>query len=371
MKNEMKGALAIIGTVFSPILAHAYQNSAGPIQPPSYNPGEMVREGQMPGVYEESASYVCDKSWDTFITGNYIYWTWSSSALQVGTIITEVTDTSVNTSTSDTAIFNTPGYTSGYQMGMGVKMKGMDNWSSYSKYTWYKSTNYQNFTGTTANPLVLASNSFRADEILSVDHLEGTITTKGQLGFQAADSVLQRPFTFGKKLIGNIYAGLRGMWISQNNAYSSSELIDNTTDQTMTDVLSKYDQTSWSLGPKLGFDSSWLLGYGIKVLGNIAQSALYTSFNTGGSFDYTRSNGTTSSLKTSGLHNYGIVTPVTESFLGLAWGTYMCSDNFHIDLSVGYDFNVYWNYNMVLSANSQTEGNLYIQGMNMQLRLDF
>ncbi len=377
-KNELKWVSALMATVFVPLLAYsdqpmnnmnAYQQSAA--QQPGYEAGEMVRSGQMPAGYNQTASYVCDNNWDIFVTADYIYWAWNQSTLQLGTITTQSTGTSTDTVYTNDAIFQSPGYTSGFQTGMGFNMKGMDNWSIYSEYTWYKNTDDQDFTGTSVNPIVLNSSQFRADSFTSTTHIEGTLTSKVKMGFQALDFLAQRPFYFGKKLTAAFSTGLRAQWISQKYTKTSPLLTDVNTGTTLDDIESIAKQTSWSLGPKFALNSSWLLGYGIKMLGNIAQSALYTSYNTSNSYNYIRSNGTSSSDSYLGLQNYGTISPVTEAFLGLAWGSYFSNDNFHIDLSIGYDFNIYWNYNMAYTAYSQTEGNMYLQGMNAQLRLDF
>ncbi|MES2199693.1 MAG: hypothetical protein V4489_05960, partial [Chlamydiota bacterium] len=113
----------------------------------------------------------------------------------------------------------------------------------------------------------------------------------------------------------------------------------------------------------------------IKALAKVAVSTLYTQYNSrnnssitfiGSSFDTTPG-----FSKEKGLDNYGTLRPVTETFIGLAWGSYFCSDKFHMDLSVGYDFNVFWDYNMTFATISQTVGNMCLHGMNIQLQFDF
>jgi hypothetical protein len=373
IKKEVIYILTVTGLTLIPALGQAQQeiNNENFQSQSTYVPGEMIRSGQLPAGYNQSASYVCDNKWDVFATGDYLYWAWNQGTVQVGTIITESTEITTDTIITDTAIFNNPGYASGFQVGMGFNMKGMDNWNIYSEYSWYKNTSNENFTGTTANPIVLASDEFRSDGICPMAHLEGTLASKVKIGFQALDFLAQRPFYFGKKLTANFSTGLRAQWMSQSFSRAAPLLINNTANIVSTDISVSAKQTSWSLGPKFALDTNWLLGYGIKMLGNIAQSALYTSYNTSSGYDYVRSNGTIVSSSSTGLHNYGSISPVTEFFLGLAWGSYFCGNGFHMDLSIGYDFNIYWNYNMVHAANSQTESNMYLHGLNMQLRFDF
>jgi len=105
----------------------------------------------LPGGYSQSTSYVCDNDWDIFVTADYLYWTWNQGKLQFGTIVTEVTDTTVDSSETETAIYNSPGYTSSFQIGIGVNMKSMDKWNLYSEYSWYRNTNDQTFNSLKAN----------------------------------------------------------------------------------------------------------------------------------------------------------------------------------------------------------------------------
>ena len=60
LKTEMKAALAILGAVFAPLFAQADQSmsmSQGQQQQqPGYVSGEMVKAGQLPGAFNQSAA---------------------------------------------------------------------------------------------------------------------------------------------------------------------------------------------------------------------------------------------------------------------------------------------------------------------------
>jgi len=71
------------------------------------------------------------------------------------------------------------------------------------------------------------------------------------------------------------------------------------------------------------------------------------------------------------MDNYSSLRPITESFLGLGWGSYFSDNSFHLDLSAGYNFNTYWSWNVANVTYGQNAGNLYLQGMNIQARFDF
>jgi hypothetical protein len=156
-------------------------------------------------LYNHTADYTIDLGWNAYLTANYIYW---------------------HVSREDYSFYQSNNYNSGYQLGAGFNMHGMDNWDFYAEYTWYRNNRYH------------LTQEFSYDNVCST---------------------LDRPFYFGSRLTANLALGLRGLWI------------DNT--------LGNYRQKSWALGPQFGFESNWLLGSGFKLLANLRKSALYTRYS--------------------------------------------------------------------------------------------
>jgi hypothetical protein len=293
LKKELKVALALMGTIV-PFAAQADQPMAASPSPkaqPSYAAGEAMEGDAVHGAYNQSASYVIADGWDAYLTADYIYWH----------LVREGDGVELESS-----------YKSGFQVGLGLAMKGMDDWNMYGEYTWY-----QNNAG---------------DDSSSEND-------RNKFHYNDAFLELQRPFYFGKALTANFGMGLRGLWISDDvDAYGVHS-----------------EQKSWAVGPRFEFASSWLLGCGFKIMGDLAQSVLYTKYS-----------------QLSGLvYNCGFSTlrPVTEASLGLGWGSYFGdNDDFHFDLTVGYDFNVYWDQHL---GSFDSSGNSYLHGLNVGLRLDF
>ncbi len=362
MSSNSKFILGLLGASFTPIFIQADQPIQSEAPKVQYLSGEAIKTGDLPGAYNESATYSCCEYADMFITADYVYWKWSQDNIQVGTLVDQ---TGITYRGNSTAVLRDPGYTSGFQVGAGFNLHGMDDWNLYSEYSWYKNTDNQTVTSTVAQALVLPPALIRPDLTIKANHLVGTVQTETKMGFQSADFLMQRPFYFGKKLTASFGAGLRAQWITQHLTFSSNSLTIAETSATVT-YSNDLKQTTWGLGPKFGFDVNWLLGYGLKVMTNISGSFLYTSYNV-------NIETTTNDVTVYGnyLHNYGTVRPVTEAFLGLGWGSYLGNDHFHIDLSAGYDFNAYWNYNMLYSTTGQSVGSMYLQGLNIQARFDF
>jgi hypothetical protein len=66
--------------------------------------------------------------------------------------------------------------------------------------------------------------------------------------------------------------------------------------------------------------------------------------------------------------------------MGFGWGRYFDNNNWHFDLSAAYDWQVFFNQNMLhsfsssyemIAKNTTVNGNLYVQGCTITARLDF
>jgi len=114
---------------------------------------------EMPALYNQVAQYKIDMGWDAYLTANYIYW---------------------HMSREDFGFYQSNDFTSGYQLGAGFSMAGMDNWEFYSKYTWYRNSRDNRMQ------------KFSYDDIYVT---------------------LKRPFYSGKRLVADCLTGFRGLFI--------------------------------------------------------------------------------------------------------------------------------------------------------------
>ncbi len=365
LKTELKAVLATLGICLIPFAAQADQSmsSSQMKQAPAYVSGEPVKTGQLPAGYNASAAYQCENGWDVFVTGNYVYWLWTQDSLKVA----EILPTSLVLGSSESSVYLNPGYKSGFQVGLGFNMPGMDNWNLYSEYTWYRNSTSTSVTND-------ASHEFTIDSPVqgTTFYYDGTLDAHAKLHFDAVDLLLRRPFYFGRKLTANFGAGLNALWITQKFTTTTSGLRTSVfgDETTAYDATVEQKQTSWGLGPKFGFDTNWILGCGFEIMANISTSLLYTRYEVNGSANGT-SGATPFSVAVTNLDGYGTVRPITEAFIGMGWDMGFCDDEFRFGITAGYDFNVYWNYNMKSYARNDNAGNMYLQGLNVGARFDF
>ncbi len=334
---------------------------------PLYTAGESVKKGQLPAGYNASAAYKCIDGYDVFVTADYIYWNWNQDSFKRGDLVV----TSSTVSGSQEPQYINPGYASGFQVGLGFNMPKMDGWNLYADYTWYRNSGSLEVDTDTTHVFRFVSHI--TDSLL---YRKGVVSFDTKMDFNELDLLLKRPFYFGKKLIANFGAGLDALWITQNNGIAGSGFLGSTP-ATVTTAVShdvSLKTKAWSLGPKLGLDTNWMLGYGLSILANASASILYTSYyDLGISGTFTQASGTTT-VTESVPNNLDTLRPISKLFLGLGWNTGLCNDSFRIGISGGYDFAVYWNYDMTnftATNPNAASGNMYLQGLNLQARFDF
>jgi hypothetical protein len=383
LKKELKAALAILGFALIPLSAQADQ--ALPVDQKSgvsdFLPGDKIKAGQLPGGYNQSASYDCQDPWHLILSADYIYWKWQQALLQVGTLLTPTAaGASGFLNGKAEVVFQNPTYASGFQLGLGCALKGMDNWNIYADYTWYQNTNdLTTISGIdqymAVSPILLQYLDGATPGVL----LAGDLYTTARMHFDGVDLLLERPFYMGRKLTANFLAGFEALWITQKFTATGSDLrFVSTNSNAPTAVNGTFNsysqQKSWSIGPKFGLESNWLLGYGIKIVGSVAGSALYTSYIE----LQTATQGSVSNINIATLFfnqkkNYNTINPVAETSLGLGWGSYLYKNNLHFDILASYDFNVYWNQNLidVLVNATGSPGNMLLHGLNIKARFDF
>lgn len=380
LRTKLMNALAIT-TAIVPFAVQADQSmSVNAKTHERYTQGEAIKEGDLPGGYNKTASYKIEDSNDIFLTANFIYWNLHQDLMRLGDLVTtsEVGSTAFYDGDSK-VLFLTPTYKPGFQIGLGLDMKGMDDWNLFAEYTWYQNNNKETINAKSGERFVI--NPLFSGVVVGADAAvvsAGTLTANLNYHYNNANLMMQRPFYFGKKLLANFGFGLRALWVSQSYSEVASDLLWTPPaghDFSLSGPVNATNyQKSWSLGPRFAFGSNWLLGYGFRFTGDIAASVLYTRYTSlNSSLVGSASLGVDANLTTS-VGQYNTLRAVTETALGMGWGLYFGEeDYYHLDVTANYQFNIYWNQNMygVVVNGLGSPGNAYLQGLNVGFRFDF
>lgn len=310
--------------------------------------------------------------WDAWLSGTFLYWQAKEKGLDLGKYqyVDETTPPLVKHVMDIEMEFD---YHPAFKLGVGMSFC-RDDWTVYLEYTRFNATDCK-----TKDITQFFSDS--SEFITSIwfqdttngDHLS-YIKGKWTLDYNLFDLVLGRPYYLGKKLIFKPFYGLRGGWIDQHYKldgvfYSARNFLDG---------YSRNDQDTWLVGPRAGLNTDWLVSCDFRIFGNVAGSLTYQNFEVTNKFIIPSQPNFTSAQIVLKTDEFSQITPNVEFSLGLGYGSYFCNNQWYFDLTIGYDFNYFWNQNWMRHVEDShiyladgDAGNLMLHGLNVTARVDF
>lgn len=310
-------------------------------------PGEELQPGQYATGYSTPAQIAINRDWDFYGTGTFTYW----QATQDGTVAAAIMSTNVQPRIIQILDISCS-YHPGFKLSFGINIP-YDHWASSIDYTWFRGTNSSN----------ASVNADGSEEILYVGGIEAPLIEhalnyfqKWHLGMDLVDWTLGRKYYSGTSLLFHPSFGIRAAWIRQKSLLNGLDIEDG-------ELNFDVKWNCWGVGPRVGIQSDWLIGKGIRFFGMGAGDILYTHYS---------SLNTTGNVSVINRPAFGTVRAHLELEFGLGWGTYLAEDTWHIDLSAGYGFQAFFDQNMYpFDQFFDPNNNLYMQGLNLNARLDF
>jgi hypothetical protein len=318
-----------------------------------YDQGHALTDQDIHSGYNASASIDLSSGLNCFAEGSGIYWKASENGLPLG-----VTSTPAK-------IYDIE---SDYHLGFKSKVgfhSNSDFWNFAFSYL---------FLHTKGHTEKLWTNSTSPHEFwyfnditLITDYLSG----KWKLEIDIMDLTFSRPFYLGLSVTMEPYTAVRGGWINQK--YSAPSYIISTNNL----LKNKTSSDSYLIGARGGLRTNWIFFNYFRMFGDIGIALLYQKFKL--------HNYQESLVNSLGLQSMDTkkeisnITPNIEASLGLGMGTYFFEKRWHLDLTVSYDFSVFFNQNTlsyfsnIINETSNASGlnNLMIHGFTGTLRLDF
>jgi hypothetical protein len=311
--------------------------------------------------------------WDAWGSISFIYWQAKEKGLDVGYHFT--LDSTGNHQKNEPLYLDFD-YNPGFKIGAGMSFC-RDDWTLYLEYTRLEGKGSISFD---------LSDSYGAhDYVQSIWGLDlvdipgiGTLTHSGgkgkwELDYNMFDLELGRPYYLGRKLVFKPHYGLRAGWIDQNIKLESVTPF-------MDEIVigsAHASQDSWLIGPRAGVDTDWLLSCNFRIFGNLAGSLTYQNFNATNK-EIAPASPFIAERDVISKEEISYLTPNVEFGLGIGYGTYFCNNEWYFDLTVGYDFNYFWNQNQMRHVQDGhiyyidgDSGNLMLHGLNITARLDF
>ncbi len=351
-----------------------------PCPPVCFERGYPNRNCCFPSAYNEPAQYELNCAWDYWIDASFTYW----EALQDGMDLAESTAVSSSnvlfSPVGGTFLFQDNQYKPGFKIGLGMDLR-RDGWIGFAEYAWFRSTTTTNSAppaDSRGTPVwfmdawyVVSNNNGTAGSVAL-----SSVSSKWRVNMDLADVGVSRPYYQGTHLIVAPFGGIRGQWIRQNLDISGVTV--NMSGGGAAGLLSTYNAKShsWAVGPRAGFNTKWHLRWGFRAEGDMAASLLFTQY-TKVSSNLSKTTTTSAPVSTQ-FTDLNCLRAVNEINLGLGWGNYFNSRKYHFDVLATYDFQVFWNQNMMRSLADVTDvgigtsaPNLYLQGLTVKAALDF
>lgn len=348
-------------------------------------------------AYSEPAAIELRCGWDIFANVNFIYWDAMQGGMDLAipgqaTIVGgTITTTTVGVSaTGKSMIFQDTDYKPGFQIGLGWA-GAKDNWVVYAEYTWLHGSTHTSESApapdvASINGIALPQSGIWIPSSLFSgvfsNRYANHISSKWKYKIDLLDAQLSRPFYSGTRFTLEPFFGLRAAWIRQNLHLTATNLATTGVATTGPSRQGHYSSRSAAVGPRVGMNGNWFFGYGIRFIGDVSTSLLFTGYDVKQNLDSPDvSSGSDPFPVKVKMDDYNALRPNLDLSLGLGWGSYFLCRRMHWDISATYDFSIFWEQNMIrnladltcgtFSDHSSYAGDLYLQGLTIKTQFDF
>jgi len=305
---------------------------------------------------------------DPFFTLDFIYWTPRQEGLAYALDGMDLGAFSITPNTSGHIYDPDWDFDPGFKVGTGVKMQH-DGWDVYANYTWFHSSANDSVSGsrdtglfpTGPNALFFLLNVFPTppSTIAFVSAKQNW-----DLHFNVIDLEIGRDYHISHCLTLRPHIGFKGTWQDQD-LRARYDMQDNNAF-----TVHKH-QDSWGLGIRTGLDGCWYFARSLGLYGDFALSGLWS-----GCKNIRRDHRVLEDLSLINILDTRDLThtikPVIEFGLGLRYQYFYHNDDFRFLLQGGWEEQIWLGHNHFIDmAEYGDKGNLSLQGLTLEARLDF
>jgi hypothetical protein len=319
-----------------------------------------------------------------FVDASFIYWYTKEDGLDIATSSILGANGRNFLSPTSEVLTQSFSYEPGFKVGLGVQG---DFWSLQAQYTWLRSTTTTNESAPANTTTISGDGVWNLDSwFLQSTAFQQSITANSisstwHLGFDNVDLLASSLILQQKNITLSSFLGLSSVWIRQNFNLSIDQA-RNTVGSLLPPqpIQSINSSHSWGIGPKLGLDSQYSFGQGVRLEGFLGASLLYTRFTSINHYEdsIVSSAATNSDPITANVDLYSSVRPVLETGIGLGWGIDLGNNGCHFDILASYDFHLFWGQNFLRHAvdriwvgTSPAAADLYLQGLTVEASFQF
>ena len=183
---------------------------------------------------------------------------------------------------------------------------------------------------------------------------------------------LGREFFVSRRVTLRPHFGLRTTWLQQKLNTNYNDGIVVTDASLMPDVSQREKNAWWGLGVQGGVDTTWGLGGGVSIYGNIAAAIEY-------GFQQVRTNVAVTGFESNFERNkdsFRTSRSILDIQLGLRWDRSFSNDSYNFGLHAGWENHIYYSQNQFhtdlnLGQFVANQGDLTYQGWTVGAHLAF
>lgn len=271
----------------------------------------------------------------------------------------------------------------GIRVGLGCNFEH-DGWDLRAQYTWFDTNGSESTGSGINNSIIPLRGSSRIVENASTSISNRFLyctSAKAQYDFDynAIDLELGRSYFVSGKLSFRPHWGLKTAWIDQEQITRyTGGAVDPGHSTWMglqgNTVHVKDDCDFWGLGPRVGLDSKWHLGYGFSLFGNVATSLLFGYFEVEHKERYSQFGGNQLKL----IADRHAFSPTAQMQLGLRYDKYIHHNTQHIGVGLGFEGQYWWRQNQMLKVDDaqvlqyeRYSEDVSMHGITLDLKWDF
>ncbi|MBS0628858.1 MAG: hypothetical protein JSS30_01380 [Verrucomicrobia bacterium] len=282
---------------------------------PEYTPGEPLCDAC--AGYSQYAGVQLECGWDLFAYGEFLYWKPGIST----SLVAEKIPANPVAQPQEILPFKFS-FRPGFRIGFGMVAHCFDDWTFNVDYIRYHQAFSQRMSSNAPEFLVTILPMYYGLQIRS-------IRNKAHFHYDILGLNIQRPNYLGQRVLLSPFFGLK--WLKRN-VKLGQDLIALDGGFNTGQAIFKYT----SIGIGAGFDGSWLLCWGLSLIGNADVGILYP-------YDRSFRQIQTPAVATTGnpdivlTHRIKHLDIYAKGGMGLNWGSYFCCNRYHVNLSATYD----------------------------------
>ncbi|MEM7174971.1 MAG: Lpg1974 family pore-forming outer membrane protein [Chlamydiota bacterium] len=377
---HLTGALLCL-SFFSSIQAKTKQHQDWASTPKNQHLSEATYHLDSSKVITPNAGPRVNCGANVFLSADYLLWKLTQDGMMIGRtgIVTdsevnafflEGDESGVSKGTQRGAGFH---WESGFRVALGFNLPH-DGWDLITEYTWLRSKSSSDLSSGNVSPIGTET------------PVHDQIRSRQTRSYNVVNLELGRNFYASPFLMLRPHFGLSGTWQKQHwrvseKAMSVSGTLGNIDFPSAQNVvlIRRNTNKTWGIGTRIGLDTSWHLTTQWSFFGDLAFTAMWSSYNIkrkdtiSAIAELNNISRTANNIPILNIDadTFYRVSLVGETEIGLRWETWFHNDNYHILAQIGWSETVWLEYMPFIIINFDGLNNTSLHGLDIKFRFDF